>query len=459
MYTVCQKRIKNTSSWSYRYCEERATFAWHLYNAALFRIRQIFTGWDKSVRSENEQEVFSEVAALETAYPSIHIRKVISYAHLEKLMRVTENRDFFAGLPMQTAQAVVKQAVQDFKNWLAAIRTYKKDPSSFTGKPGMPHYKKAPCTFTLTNQDAVLYGQALKLPGTKNRLAVDRLLEDCVLKEVKIAPFYGQYTVYMTVEYTGTSSVADGGNFASIDFGTDNFAAIVATDGSSAIYKGGAVLSENHFFAKKRAKAVGIITKGHTRIYARSLYLDRLSAHHENFIKDQLHKISRSIIVFCEKHHVSVLVLGQNKLWKQHTAMQSTNNQKFVQMPIARLVQMIEYKAVMTGIVVMHQEESYTSKASFVDGDRIPVYGSGDQNATFSGRRVKRGLYRCKNGMMVNADLNGAANILRKAFPSAWKRRACMSVFSDFSFLKNPEVFGFYELNPKSIPVERIMGA
>lgn len=459
MYTVCQKRIKNTSSWSYRYCEERATFAWHLYNAALFRIRQIFTGWDKSVRSENEQEVFSEVAALETAYPSIHIRKVISYAHLEKLMRVTENRDFFAGLPMQTAQAVVKQAVQDFKNWLAAIRTYKKDPSSFTGKPGMPHYKKAPCTFTLTNQDAVLYGQALKLPGTKNRLAVDRLPEDCVLKEVKIAPFYGQYTVYMTVEYTGTSSVADGGNFASIDFGTDNFAAIVATDGSSAIYKGGAVLSENHFFAKKRAKAVGIITKGHERIYARSLYLDRLSAHHENFIKDQLHKISRSIIVFCEKHHVSVLVLGQNKLWKQHTAMQSTNNQKFVQMPIARLVQMIEYKAVMTGIVVMHQEESYTSKASFVDGDRIPVYGSGDQNATFSGRRVKRGLYRCKNGMMVNADLNGAANILRKAFPSAWKRRACMSVFSDFSFLKNPEVFGFYELNPKSIPVERIMGA
>ena len=459
MYTVCQKRIKNTGSWSYRYCEERATLAWHLYNAALFRIRQIFTGWDKSVRSENEQEVFSEVAALETAYPNIHIRKVISYAHLEKLMRVTKNPDFFAGLPMQTAQAVIKQAVQDFKNWLAAIRAYKKNPSCFTGKPRMPRYKKAPCTFTLTNQDAVLYEQALKLPGTKNRLTVDRLPEGCVLKEVKIAPFYGQYTIYMTVEYTGTPSVADGGNFASIDFGTDNFAAIVATDGSSAIYKGGAVLSENHFFAKKRAKAVGIITKGHKRMYARSHYLDRLSAHHENFVKDQMHKISRSIVGFCQKHDVSVLVLGQNKLWKQHTAMQSANNQKFVQMPIARLMQMIEYKAIMAGIVIIHQEESYTSKASFVDGDRIPVYGIGDQNAAFSGRRVKRGLYRCKNGMTVNADLNGAANILRKAFPSAWERRACMSVFSDFSFLKNPEVFGFHELNPQSIPVKRIMGA
>ena len=459
MYTVCQKRIKDTGSWSYRYCEERATLAWHLYNAALFRIRQIFTGWDKSTRSENEREVFSEVAALEAAYPNIHVRKVIGYAHLEKLMRVTENPDFFAGLPMQTAQAVVRQAVQDFGNWLAAVRAYKKDPSSFTGKPGMPHYRKAPCTFTLTNQDAVLYGRTLKLPGTRNRLDVDRIPEGCVLKEVKVSPFYGQYTVYMTLEYAGTPSVADGDDFASIDFGTDNFAAIVATDGSSAIYKGGAVLSENHFFAKERAKAVGIITKGHERMYAGSHHLDRLSAHHDDFVRDQLHKISRSIIGFCEKHHVSTLVLGQNRLWKQRVAMQSANNQKFVQMPIARLIQMIEYKAVMAGIAIVYQEESYTSKASFVDGDRIPVYGRGDQDATFSGSRVKRGLYRCRKGMTVNADLNGAANILRKAFPSAWKHRACMSVSSDFSFLKDPEVFGFHELNPKGIPAERIMGA
>lgn len=195
MYTVCQKRIKNTSSWSYRYCEERATLAWHLYNAALFRIRQIFTGWDKPAQSENEKEVFSEVDMLEKAYLDIHVRRVISYTHLEKLMRVTENPDFFTGLPMQTAQAVVRQAVQDFKNWLEAVHAYKKDPSCFTGKPRIPHYKKAPCTFTLTNQDAVLYGQELKLPGTKNRLDVDQLPEDCVLKEVKIVPFYGQYTV------------------------------------------------------------------------------------------------------------------------------------------------------------------------------------------------------------------------------------------------------------------------
>lgn len=96
MYTVYQKRIKNTDLWSYRYCKERAILVWHLYNAALLRIRQIFTGWGKVTRTLNEQEVFMEVSALEASYPSIHIKKVISYSHLEKLMRVTNNPDFFS---------------------------------------------------------------------------------------------------------------------------------------------------------------------------------------------------------------------------------------------------------------------------------------------------------------------------------------------------------------------------
>lgn len=144
MYTVCQKRIKNTSSWSYRYCEERATLAWHLYNAALFRIRQIFTGWDKPAQSENEKEVFSEVDMLEKAYPDIHVRRVISYTHLEKLMRVTENPDFFTGLPMQTAQAVVRQAVQDFKTGLRQSMRIRRIPPVLQGSRGYPIIRRHP---------------------------------------------------------------------------------------------------------------------------------------------------------------------------------------------------------------------------------------------------------------------------------------------------------------------------
>ena len=96
-----------------------------------FRARNIFTGYDKEHRTENEVEVFQEVALLQRSYPNMHVRRVISYTHLEKMMRVTENADFFSGLPRQTAQQMVKQSVTDFKNWLASLREYKKHPEKY----------------------------------------------------------------------------------------------------------------------------------------------------------------------------------------------------------------------------------------------------------------------------------------------------------------------------------------
>ena len=168
-YKVIQCQIAQ-GSLIYDYCDSNAQKAKLLYNAALFRIRQIFTGWDKDSRTDNEKEVFAEVALLQQTYPSVKVKKVISYGHLEKLMRVTHNPDFFAGLPMQTAQAVVKHAGTDFSNWLKSLKAYKQDPSKFLGKPQMPHYQKRKViTFGITNQDAVLYpadhGVNLKLPG------------------------------------------------------------------------------------------------------------------------------------------------------------------------------------------------------------------------------------------------------------------------------------------------------
>ncbi|MCR4937030.1 MAG: transposase [Lachnospiraceae bacterium] len=458
MYVATQIILSDTSHWSYGYCDRRAFLAWKLYNAALFRIRQIFAGYGKASRTSNEQQVFDEVKLLESTYPSIKIKRVISYAHLEKLMRVTGNPDFTAGLPMQTAQAVVKQAVQDFKGWLSALRDYKRSPDKYLGKPRMPHYKKSPCTFTITNQDAVIYGKSLKLPGIKERLPVSGIPDGGTLKEVKVIPFYGKYILSMTFE-ADDIPYRDGHNRAAIDFGVDNIAAIVSTDGSSRLYKGGAILSENAYFAKQRAEAVGIIARGHKHIYADSAHLKNLSKHHECFVKDQLHKISRNIVDYCLSHDVDTLVLGDNRLWKQNVNIGAANNQKFVQVPIAKLKFMISYKASLAGIRIIYQEESYTSKASFIDGDNIPVYDKNDKEAHFSGKRIARGLYKAASGLIINADLNGAANILRKADPYAWERRACLSIFTDYSFLTTPEVFGFHELNPQSIPAKRIKAA
>ena len=453
-YRVTQ-RIISSDDLLYPYFDDLCRKSKLLYNAALFRVRNIFTGYDKEHRTENEVEVFQEVALLQRSYPNMHVRRVISYTHLEKMMRVTENADFFSGLPRQTAQQMVKQSVTDFKNWLASLREYKKHPEKYLGKPKMPRYKKSDLTTVIiTNQDAVLYrddiGMSLKLPLQKQRLYFSNLSSDPVLKEVKIKPYYGRFLLCLTLEEPDVAFDPSGSHVCAIDLGTDNFAAIVCDDHSSAIYKGGAVLSKIQWFHKQRAKYVSIITKGHEKKHAVSKRLRDLSFHYANFVKDQCHKISRSIIDFCMEHQCGTLILGVNLLWKQRSNMNKINNQNFVSMPITLLRTMITYKALNAGIRIIEQEESYTSKADLIANDRIPPYGVDDKDASFSGKRIKRGLYRCSNGMILNADCHAAANIMRKAIPDIWKDTR------DYTFLSAPDVYGFHKLNPKGIPVKGI---
>ena len=453
-YRVTQ-RIISSDDLLYPYFDDLCRKSKLLYNAALFRVRNIFTGYDKEHRTENEVEVFQEVALLQLSYPNMHVRRVISYTHLEKMMRVTENADFFSGLPRQTAQQMVKQSVTDFKNWLASLREYKKHPEKYLGKPKMPRYKKSDLTTVIiTNQDAVLYrddiGMSLKLPLQKQGLYFSNLSSDPVLKEVKIKPYYGRFLLCLTLEEPDVAFDPSGSHVCAIDLGTDNFAAIVCDDHSSAIYKGGAVLSKIQWFHKQRAKYVSIITKGHEKKHAVSKRLRDLSFHYANFVKDQCHKISRSIIDFCMEHQCGTLILGVNLLWKQRSNMNKINNQNFVSMPITLLRTMITYKALNAGIRIIEQEESYTSKADLIANDRIPTYGVDDKDASFSGKRIKRGLYRCSNGMILNADCHAAANIMRKAIPDIWKDTR------DYTFLSAPDVYGFHKLNPKGIPVKGI---
>lgn len=356
---------------------------------------------------------------------------------------------------MQTAENVVKQAVQDFKNWLSALKDYKRNPSKYTGRPRMPGYcRTGHKTFSVTNQDAVIYprydengtlvGSLLKLPGfQKNcRIPINYISHMSNLRMVEFHAYYDKYIMTFIIEDIAAPCYPDMPNMAGIDFGVDNVAALACTDQTSVVYKGGAVLSSNQFFAKRKAKAVSAITTGHTNMHADSAYLKILSRKHDCFVTDQLHKISTDIIRYCIAHRISVLVLGVNKLWKQHSNMGRRSNQNFVGMPHYKLRRMITYKALKAGIDVIEQEESYTSKADITASDFMPVYGEEKHCPVFSGRRVKRGLYFCKKGYCINADCNGAANILRKAIPDAWKS------VHDFRFLITPDSIGFQRLNP-----------
>ena len=140
------------------------------------------------------------------------------------------------------------------------------------------------------------------------------------------------------------------------------------------------------------------------------------------------------VLNFCLENNVSKLVIGKNKGWKENVSFKKEDKQNFIQIPFNNLVFKIKEKLSCYGIEVLEQEESYTSKASSLDFDQLPVYEGKSANVPFSGRRAKRGLYETKEGVLVNADLNGSLNIMRKAFPKiVFKTR-------DLEYLQNPRI-------------------
>ena len=138
-------------------------------------------------------------------------------------------------------------------------------------------------------------------------------------------------------------------------------------------------------------------------------------------INDYLHKVSRLIIDILINQKTRTLIIGHNKDWKQKINLGKRNNQNFVCVPYNKLIEMLSYKAKMVGIKVILTEESYTSKASFIDNDFLIVYKKDQKNqVSFSGKRIKRGLYRTASKRLINADVNGSLNIMKKAVPNVF---------------------------------------
>ena len=407
MYCV-DRIIVKPSDEIYPYLDKTAHQAKLLYNAALFRVRNHFTASGKTVLTANEQEVEDEIALL-SSKPG----RVISAYALQKLMVLTHNPDYYSGIPSQTAQHVAAQAVTDFRNWLKALSAWKKDPSRFLGKPKMPHYIKRDIKdFSFENQTALIRDGHIEFPKTEATLCCR--VRDGVLREIKVTPYYGNYLV--CVCYTVSDTVIKSGcHSAAVDFGVDNIMAVTADTGDSLLFKGGAVKAKNQWFNKRRAELTGILTKGHPTVtHPTSKQMESLSMRRSEWLHDTFQKMSSRLIEWCEANDVGKLILGVNTGWKQNAGIGHVNNQTFIGIPHYTLQTMIRYKAQRAGIIVEEQEESYTSKASFLDRDNIPVYGENVASDAFSGRRIHRGLYKSKDGNLLNADINGAANILRK---------------------------------------------
>ena len=195
-------------------------------------------------------------------------------------------------------------------------------------------------------------------------------------------------------------------NVLAIDIGVNNIASCVTTDGDKYLVNGRQLKYINHNYNKAVADAKSKLKLTHNQ--NSSQYISQIINKRNNRINDYLHKITTYIVNHAVSKDIGTIVVGYNKEWKQDTNLGKVNNQNFVQIPFYRLINMLEYKCRLKGIKFQTITEAYTSKCSFIDDEEIKKHQS------YSGRRITRELFKTKNGLIVNADINGAYNILKK---------------------------------------------
>ena len=434
-------------------CERSAV----LYNRANFLLRQYATavrdleeGTAQEALHKNQEQAYRLIRETTRGSRYEPKGKWLTYGQLDYVLKCTGDPSYRA-LPAQANQQILKRLVRDYRSFFEALKVWKQRPEHFTGSPGLPGYRKKgrPVTAVLTNQTCrISDGHYLKFPGTKTRLNIGSIPEGTRLKEVRIRPGNGELTVEMVLEVPERGSVqgklsgltqkeiaerlavagTEKMRAAAIDPGVDNFCAVTNNFGAGPfLVKGGMIKSENRYYNKKLAELRSEAMRSNKRHTTRRI--GRLTDRRNRIIRDRMHKVSRYITDWAEENRADVVILGHNNFQKQGISNGHVNNQNFVQIPYGVFAGMLRYKLEEKGIALLETEESYTSKADFLAGDLMPVYGKEEKTdegkaVKFSGKRIRRGLYRHWDGTVSNADINGAANILRKVIPNEkeWDR-------------------------------------
>ena len=445
MYRTRQFRISKNNR-LYGYCSDICRASAILYNRANFIIRQYSSAMEAMASYKplypNQMQIFSLVNDILGGTKYLGKGSFLSYNALDYLLKATKDKAYY-GLPSQANQQILKLLLRDYKSFFEAVKAYSKNPAAFTGRPRMPKYVSEGKykTAILTNQICRIKDDSLmRFPGTGDTLRLGVSFPSGKLKEVRIKPHGKEFVIDVVIDI-GTTGIVPADDkeilrslgkmenisdirVMAIDPGTDNIAAVVNNFGESPfVIKGGVIKSINQFYNKKMGRLSSCAMKCNKRYRTRRMSI--LTEKRNRRIKDEFHKISRQLADYARDNHVDAVVMGHNVFQKQEAGMGHISNQNFVQIPMLIFADMLRYKLAEYGIEFALTEESYTSKADFLAMDEIPVYGKGkNKEYSFSGKRVKRGLYRHYDGTVTNADINGAANILRKVFPKVtqWDR-------------------------------------
>jgi IS605 OrfB family transposase len=341
-----------------------------------------------------------------------------SYPELDKVLK--DNLHYKA-MAAQSAQQTLKTVGESIVSYNGLVNLYYRGE---VDRPSLPKYRKkgglAAVTFprqALTYKDGCFYPSISR--ETKPHLIADIALplpdfiDSDWVKEVTIRPSYGEVWIDWVID-DGKEAITVNPNLDysqawSFDHGGTNWLTGVSTRGKSLIIDGRKLKSMNQGYCRLVAK----YKAGKSDFYWDS-NLDRLQRKRNNQMRDAVNKAARFIISQCLNDQVGNLVIGWNEGQKNGSSMGTRNNQNFVVIPTRRLIERLKQLCPEYGIVFTITEEAYTSKASFLDGDSLPKYGEKPKGWRASGERVKRGLYKSRDGHAVNADCNGSANIMRK---------------------------------------------
>ena len=414
----------------YNWAMQECTLNTSLYNRAIYILRQAFTGHHENIPEYTDL---------------IKKDRFIGKQALANRMRSLKESVYSAMLKDNEAMLTVQRCAELFSNWFKALNSYKKNPEKFIARPRIPRKKKEIdklFSVAFTYMDA-----RIQKDGTINirrdfKLPIKTKLTS--LQELRLVPKQGCVEIQIFYKKQFSQADLDYDKAVGIDIGIDNLMAVTSNEGSiSHLVNGRPLKSINQYYNKTKAE---IESKLAERELKSSKKLRRLTLKRNNKIKDYMHKASRAVVNLMVYNKIGNCFIGHNTNWKQEVNIGKKNNQNFVSIPHTKLIGMLTYKAEEVGINVETHNESHTSKCSFLDNEDICHHDE------YLGKRMKRGMFVSSDGRMLNADINGAANILRRGIGGSFQPHKSMF---------NPKKIDIEKKHPMSVSdqgVESVIG-
>lgn len=341
-----------------------------------------------------------------------YFKETNKYIGYNSLYHEMKNNIHYKSIPTKISQQILRLVDKNYMSFFSLLK--QKNNGNYQDKISVPKYKKPNMEFILILPQDQVSLKNNKLKITKNLKLNFNYEINGKIKQVIIKPNnYDYYTIY--IQYDENKEILtekNKDNILGIDLGLDNLATCVSNVGHSFIMNGKPLKSYNQFYNKRKSNIQSELMLCNKKHYSKKL--SKLNNKRDNFINNYFNQVVNKIIKECNNRDIGKVICGYNETWKQNINIGKVNNQNFMNIPYFILKRKLENKCIENEIEFILTEESYTSKCSFLDSEELC------KHEEYLGKRIKRGLYCSSEGKLINADVNGGCNIIRKVVPNAF---------------------------------------